>query len=77
VALLRPDDRTQDQAVTAEEWAAWYQAHWAIVALGAIMLASARVAVPDTLTGLIGAVLIALSLWASRSANRGGVDKSG
>jgi hypothetical protein len=40
-------------------------AFWAIVALGAIMLASARVAVPDTLTGLIGAVLIALSLWAS------------
>jgi hypothetical protein len=41
-------------------------AFWAIVALGAIMLASARFAVPDTVTGLIGAVLIALSLWASR-----------
>jgi len=41
-------------------------AFWAIVALGVIMLASARIVVPDSVTGLIGAVLIALSLWASR-----------
>ncbi len=40
-------------------------AFWAIVALGAIMLASARFVIPETVTGLIGAVLIALSLWAS------------
>ncbi|WP_197411002.1 DUF475 domain-containing protein [Novosphingobium sp. FSW06-99] len=41
-------------------------AFWAIVALGVIMLVSARHAVPETVTGLIGAVLIGLSLWASR-----------
>jgi hypothetical protein len=41
-------------------------AFWAIIALGGIMLASARIAVPETVTGLIGAVLIALSLWTSR-----------
>ena len=40
---------------------------WAIIALGCIMLVSARVAVPETVTGLIGAVLIALSLHASRA----------
>lgn len=38
-------------------------AFWAIVALGVIMLASARVEIPETVTGLIGAVLIGLSLW--------------
>jgi hypothetical protein len=38
-------------------------AFWAIVALGAIMLLSARYDIPETVTGLIGAVLIALSLW--------------
>ena len=41
-------------------------AFWAIIALGVIMLVSARHAVPETVTGLIGAVLIGLSLWASR-----------
>ena len=41
-------------------------AFWAIIALGLIMLASARIAIPETITGLIGAVLIGLSLWASR-----------
>jgi len=40
-------------------------AYWAIIALGAIMLASVQIAVPETVTGLIGAILIALSLWAS------------
>ena len=38
-------------------------AFWAIIALAAIMLASARVAIPETVTGLIGAALIGLSLW--------------
>jgi len=42
-------------------------AFWAIVALAAIMLISARIAVPETVTGLIGAVLIAASLaWSVR-----------
>jgi hypothetical protein len=38
-------------------------AFWAIIALGAIMLASARWEIPETVTGLIGAILIGLSLW--------------
>lgn len=38
-------------------------AFWAIIALGAIMLISAKYEVPETVTGLIGAVLIGLSLW--------------
>ena len=38
-------------------------AFWAIVALGAIMLISARYEVPEALTGLIGAVMIGASLW--------------
>ncbi|MFT4026124.1 MAG: DUF475 domain-containing protein [Novosphingobium sp.] len=38
-------------------------AFWAIVALGGIMLISARYHIPEAVTGLIGAVLIGLSLW--------------
>lgn len=38
-------------------------AFWAIIALGAIMLLSARFHISETITGLIGAVLIGLSLW--------------
>ena len=38
-------------------------AFWAIIALGAIMLVSARWHIPETVTGLIGAVLIGASLW--------------
>ncbi len=38
-------------------------AFWAIIALGAIMLVSARFHIPETITGLIGAVLIGASLW--------------
>lgn len=46
-------------------------AFWAIVALGAIMLLSARFAIPETITGLIGAVLIAASLaWSVRYRRR-------
>lgn len=46
-------------------------AFWAILALGAIMLLSARFAIPETITGLIGAVLIAASLaWSVRYRKR-------
>tara|TARA_E500000305_G_scaffold40891_1_gene31476 strand:+ start:1410 stop:2483 length:1074 start_codon:yes stop_codon:yes gene_type:complete len=38
-------------------------AFWAIIVLGGIMLASARFHIPETITGLIGAALIGLSLW--------------
>jgi len=45
-------------------------AFWAIIALAGIMLVSARVEIPETVTGLIGAALIALSLWWSVRHNR-------
>ncbi|MFM7028537.1 MAG: DUF475 domain-containing protein [Chakrabartia sp.] len=45
-------------------------AFWAIIALASIMLISPVVHVPETLTGLIGASLIGLSLMSSLSANR-------
>ena len=45
-------------------------AFWAIIALAGIMLVSARVEIPETVTGLIGAALIALSLWWSIRHNR-------
>ncbi len=38
-------------------------AFWAIIVLGSIMLLSARFHIPETITGLIGAVLIGISLW--------------
>ena len=38
-------------------------AFWAILALATIMLISARYEVPESVTGLIGAVLIGLALW--------------
>lgn len=38
-------------------------AFWAIIALGAIMLLSAKFHIPETVTGLIGAAMIGLSLW--------------
>jgi uncharacterized protein len=38
-------------------------AFWAIIALGAIMLLSAKYHIPETITGLIGAALIGISLW--------------
>ena len=43
-------------------------AFWAITALGAIMLLSTRFAIPDAVTGLIGAGLIALALVSSMRA---------
>lgn len=45
-------------------------AFWAIIALGAIMLLSARFHIPETVTGLIGATLIGISLWWSIRHNR-------
>jgi hypothetical protein len=46
-------------------------AFWAIITLGMIMLLSARYQIPDTLTGLIGAVMIAASLgWSIRHKRR-------
>ncbi len=45
-------------------------AFWAIIALGGIMLVSAVVHIPETITGLIGATLIGLSLWWSIRHNR-------
>jgi len=45
-------------------------AFWAIIALGAIMLLSARFHIPEAITGLIGALLIAVSLWWSVRYNR-------
>lgn len=46
-------------------------AFWAIIALGGIMLMSARFHIPETITGLIGAVLIAASLyWSVRYRRR-------
>jgi hypothetical protein len=45
-------------------------AFWAIIALGAIMLLSARFHIPETITGLIGATLIGISLWWSMRFNQ-------
>jgi len=45
-------------------------AFWAIIVLGVIMLVSARYHIPETFTGLIGAVLIGLSLFWSIRHNR-------
>ena len=45
-------------------------AFWAIIVLGAIMLFSAKVHIPETITGLIGAILIGLSFWWSLRQNR-------
>ena len=45
-------------------------AFWAIIVLGAIMLLSAKFYIPETVTGLIGAILIGLSLWWSIRHNR-------
>lgn len=57
-------------------------AFWAIIALGGIMLASAKFHIPETVTGLIGAILIGLSLWWSihtskRAAARAARQKAG
>ncbi len=45
-------------------------AFWAIIALGIIMLVSALLHIPETITGLIGAIMIGLSFWWSVRHNR-------
>lgn len=45
-------------------------AFWAIIALGMIMLFGAVAHVPEVITGVIGAVLIGLSLWWSVRHNK-------
>ncbi len=45
-------------------------AFWAIIVLGLIMLMSAKVHIPETVTGLIGAILIGMSLWWSIRQNK-------
>lgn len=45
-------------------------AFWAIAALSIIMFVGVSVEIPETVTGLIGAVLIGLSFWSSAHANR-------
>ncbi len=45
-------------------------AHWAILALAALMFISALHEVPEVITGLIGLVLIGLSFWSSIVARR-------
>ena len=48
-------------------------AFWAILALGVLMLVSARYEVPEVITGLIGALVIGLSLiWSVRYRRRNG-----
>ncbi|MEL7686027.1 DUF475 domain-containing protein [Citromicrobium bathyomarinum] len=51
-------------------------AFWAIIALGLIMLLSAQFHIPETITGLIGAVLIGISLlWSMRYNRRHGAEE--
>jgi len=45
-------------------------AFWAIIVLGGIMLFGAVAHIPEVVTGLIGAILIGLSLWWSVRQNR-------
>ncbi len=54
-----------DKGTLAEYRFLEHGAFWAILALAAIMLLSARYEIPETITGLIGAILIGLSLWGS------------
>ena len=50
-------------------------AFWAIIALGLIMLFSAEFHIPETITGLIGAVLIGISLvWSMRYNRKHGAE---
>lgn len=52
-------------------------AFWAIIVLGVIMLLTAKFHIPETITGLIGAVLIGLSLAWSVRYNRRHPDDAG
>ena len=51
-------------------------AFWAILVLAAILLFGARFHIPEVFTGLVGAVLIGLSLWASARYNRSHPDEA-
>ena len=59
-----------DKGTLAEYKYLEHGAFWAILALAAIMLLSAKFHIPETITGLIGAVLIGLSLWWSVRHNK-------
>jgi len=59
-----------EQGTLAEYRFLEHGAFWAIIALGGIMLLSARFHIPETITGLIGATLIGISLWWSVRHNR-------
>ena len=60
-----------NQGTLAEYRYLEHGAFWAIIALGVIMLLSAHFDVPDTVTGLVGAVLIIASLvWSVRHRRR-------
>ena len=60
-----------NQGTLAEYRYLEHGAFWAIIALGVIMLVSARWEVPDTITGLVGAVLIVASIvWSMRHRRR-------
>lgn len=45
-------------------------AFWAIGALAVIMFLSVRFEIPEVVTGTVGALLIALAVWNSLSANK-------
>lgn len=59
-----------DKGTLAEYRYLEHGAFWAILALAAIMLLSAHYEIPETITGLIGASLIGLSLWWSMRHNK-------
>ena len=59
-----------DRGTLAEYRYLEHGAFWAILALAAIMLLSARFHIPEVITGLIGALLIGFSLYASARHNR-------
>ncbi len=59
-----------DKGTLAEYKYLEHGAFWAIIALAAIMLLSAKWHIPETITGLIGAIMIGLSLWWSVRYNK-------
>jgi uncharacterized protein len=59
-----------DKGTLAEYKYLEHGAFWAIIALATIMLLSAKWHIPETITGLIGALMIGLSLWWSVRHNK-------
>lgn len=59
-----------DRGTLAEYRFLEHGAFWAIIALAVIMLTSVLYAIPETITGLVGAALIGLSLLSSIQHNR-------